>query len=115
MARRVNPAEGKTETAEHDEKTPLEGGSSGVLPDAGPGGGIPGRVVGSAAREPDPDAPPPPPVKKYMVEGNRGNLPGYHVQEHGVLTLIRTGRVVDDVNFDIDGLRRQGVRLREMT
>lgn len=114
MARRVNPAAGAAATEEHKEQTPLEGGSSGILPDTLSTSGIPGQVTGSAERPVDPNAPPPPVVKKYVVEGQRGNVPGYHVQEKGMLTLIRTGRIVDDSNFDVDGLRRQGVRLRAL-
>ncbi|HUU43038.1 MAG TPA: hypothetical protein VMX57_04625, partial [Planctomycetota bacterium] len=69
MARRVNPGSGLRDTAEHAEKTPLEGGSSGVLENAVTEIGGGGKVQASAFRLPDADAPPPPETKKFEVFG----------------------------------------------
>jgi len=114
MARRANPAAGPAETEEHDEKTPLEGGSSGVLENAvtETGGGA-GKVVASAFREPEPGRPPPPPVKRYEVEGAGPN--GRYVLLNGYKALFRDGKIVEDKDYDIAMLRQQGVRLRELT
>lgn len=111
MARRANPAAGATETEEHDEKTPLEGGTSGVLENAitEVGGGA-GKVQASAFRAPDPDAPPPPVTKKYEAFGCGPG--GRFVLLNGYKALIRDGRVVDEAFDDVAAMTAQGVSLR---
>ena len=112
MARRVNPAEGKAETADHDEQTPMTGGSPGVPPAASSPAPLSGQISAGARQAPDPDAPPPPEVKQYMVEGMHPD--GKKVLYAGYPVLFRNGKVVDDANFDVEGLRKQGVRLRPL-
>jgi hypothetical protein len=115
MARRANPAAGVRATEEHEEQVPLMGGSAGIPegPRATPtGGNRDGVVVASAqthAAESAPDAEPMPAPKRFIVEAH------HQVQYGGVLSLFRAGKIVDDSNFDLDNLRRQGVRLRQLS
>lgn len=112
MARRVNPAEGKNETAEHEDPTPMAGGSAGVPAEVTKAPTHPGHVSGAAAGAPNPDAPPSPPVKRYMVEGAGPN--GKHLLISGYKALFKDGKIVDDVNYDIEALKQQGLRLRPL-
>lgn len=110
MARRVNPAEGKTETTEHDEQTPMTGGSPGVPAEATRSAALPGHAAASAQAAPDADAPPPPEVKRYTVEAGSPRQVIYA----GYPVMLPAGKVIDDANYDVEGLRKQGVRLRPL-
>lgn len=110
MARRANPAAGATATAEHEEQTPMEGGSAGIPAEPHKASFIPGEATATSARAPDPEAPPSPTVNRYMVE-NAGHM-GKHVLMNGYKSLFKDGKVVDDLNYDIEALRQQGVKLR---
>lgn len=107
MARRANAASVKAEQTVH---TTIHGGEIGVPPPADMKTSItmPGVSVASAYRAPDPDAPPPPEVKRYRV------LNEITIMSHGCKTLMRTGKEVDDVSYDISNLERQGVRLQPL-
>jgi len=113
MARRVNPAGGTTDSADLDEKTPLEGGSAGVLENAVTeiGGGA-GKVSASAYREPAADAPVPVATKKYEVFGCGPS--GKFILLNGYKALMRDGRVVDEAFDDIAMMTAQGVSLRQI-
>ena len=111
MARRVNPAAGTAATEEHDEQTPMEGGSAGVIVSEYKAIANSGHTTATAYRPPAEDAPPPPLVRRYIVE-NAGS--GKSVLLNGYKALFKDGKVVDDVNYNIDGLKQQGVRLREL-
>lgn len=108
MARRANPAAGETASAEHDEQTPLEGGSAGVLETAP----TYGKPTTSAAKPADPDAEPAPKLKTYIVEG--AGPQGRNVMLDGYKALLRDGKIVSEKDYNIEGLRLQGVRLREL-
>jgi len=108
MARRANPAAGETATTEHDEQTPLEGGSAGVLVEHP----TYGKPTASAQQPVDPDAPPPPKLKEYIVEGAGPN--GRSVMLDGYKALFRDGKIVSEKDYNIETLRIQGVRLREL-
>jgi hypothetical protein len=112
MARRANPAGGTTDSAEMDEKTPLEGGASGVLENAitEVGGGA-GKVQASAFRS-DPNAPAPVPTKKYEAFGCGPG--GRFILLNGYKALIRDGRVVDEAFDDVAMMTAQGVSLRPL-
>lgn len=113
MARRVNPANGPTETTEHEDATPLEGGSAGVLENAitEVGGGA-GKVTASAATSPDPERPSPV-TKKYEVFG--AGPAGKFVLLNGYKSLMRDGKVIDEAHWDVRALTEQGVSLREIS
>lgn len=112
MARRVNPAGGPTATEEHEEQTPMAGGSAGVLETASDAIPHPGQATANAYRAPDPDAPPSPPVYRFVVDGVRHD--GVFALINGYKALFRNGKVVDSLNYDVEGLRQQGVRLRPL-
>jgi hypothetical protein len=111
MARRANPAAGETATTEHDEQTPLVGGSAGVL-ETTHNELTHGQPTASATREPDPDAPPPPKVRRFIVEG--AGPAGRGVMLDGYRANFRDGKICSEKDYDIEVLRAQGVRLREL-
>jgi len=112
MARRVNPGGGANDTTEHDDATPLAGGSSGVLENAVTTVGGSGNVQASAWRAPPPDAPPPPVTKKYEVVG--AGKDGRFALLNGYKALFRDGKVIDEAHWDIAALTAQGISLREI-
>ncbi len=59
----------------------------------------------------DEDAPASPPIPKYIVENEKEK----NVSGHGYRFVIRPGKVVDATNYDLAELRRQGIKLRELS
>jgi hypothetical protein len=109
MARRVNPVTGE-QSAEKDDKLderpPQPGGALGVVQEVT---ADPTKPVASAARPPPVDAPPPPPVRRYRVEAHK------QVLYSGSMVAMRPGKVLEESQYDIDLLRRQGLQLKEIT
>lgn len=84
----------------------MDGGTAGIPQQAG----APAQAI-TAPRDDAPDEVAP---AQYVVEGSRGSAPGYNIQYGGSIVLLRTGKVVDQSTYDIEFLRSQGVRLREL-
>jgi hypothetical protein len=95
MARRMNPAAGVTATEEYEEHLPMAGGAPGV--DVAPATAQPVRVVMPAV-----------PVRKHRV------MKEAHVMYGNCRTILREGKEVDELTYDLELLRRQGVVLQEV-
>jgi hypothetical protein len=114
MARRVNAgrvaAEGAAENeGEQSPESPLppnEGGTPGVIPEATAQIVVPGQVSGSV-HLPEPSGEPPPPPRRFQVLATTSVMLG------GFRCPMREGKIIDDNAYDIEGLRNQGVRLKE--
>lgn len=93
----------------------MPGGSFGMIPEAS-----------KTIRMPGPDAyaaPSPAPVgevpkiARYVIEDcpkPPNGTPGYRVVLNGCLAFLADGKTVDGTTYDIDMLRRQGVKLRHL-
>lgn len=66
----------------------------------------PSKVIGEAFDDPKPGDPV---AKRYFV------LRDHNVSTDGFRTLMREGTVITDSCFDIDALRKQGVKFRAAT
>jgi hypothetical protein len=102
MARNVRQ-DGGPEIAQSGESAPVPvlapGGASGV---PGSAGESPVRAVTAAAPGPGPRQ------RRWRV------VNGGFVMFSGCRTAIKAGKEVDDRNYDIPALRRQGIRLEEV-
>jgi hypothetical protein len=94
---------GATATEEFDDQAPMDGGAPGIVPQPTAQVTFPGTI----ARR-DPDAPPAPPVDRYRVVGH------YDIIYSGCKTHLKDGKTVDEYTYDLDLLRRQGVRLEKI-
>lgn len=130
MARRVAPTQNTA--APHSMPTsspagavlaPVPGGASGILPAGasrieGASTKIHFAGVAESAADPGPVPDEVLKVKRYeVVDAPRrgpGEPEGYRVLIGGVLGWIRDGKVVDHTMYDIEGLKQQGVKLREL-
>lgn len=110
MAR--NPIQDSNPLAETDRARVEVGGRLIAGPDSLPITTVPssaGVVTGSAFRaNPEKDAMVPK-IKQYVVQ-----RAGTFLRD-GLRYALPEGKIVDDVNYDIDGLRRIGIKLAEMT
>lgn len=88
---------------------PTQGGASGIIENAETRIHYAGEATSSARQvEPNPEAPPPPVPRRWRVTQDRP------VVLDGARTYMRAGKEVDDLNYNVDQLRQQGVPMEEI-
>jgi len=111
VARKIPPSSssspdmGDTDLPETAEPS-MAGGASGVVDDT-TRMSLPGEVVATAYRAPDPNAAPAMAAQRFRVGADAT------VMYSGAKTLMRKGKIIDAGSYDLDLLRRQGVILTE--
>lgn len=123
MARRVPPADPALTTtgaqpaiASMTPTPALPGGTSGVIETASSTIHFPGVPTSSAAPSPEPIGEIPKLARYEVVDCPKppGGTHGFRVMVNGCLGYLTDGKVVDANTYDIDALKRQGVKLRHL-
>lgn len=103
MARRVNVSEGSTAPAEEEAVTGMpEGGAPGVIDDASKTIHEPGKPVASVA------------AAEFVHPKQYRVVNGGAVMHANCRTFLKPGKLVDEANFDLELLKRQGIILEEV-
>lgn len=95
-----------TDLAPIPESPTLAGGAPGVVASSHLGSN-PAVVVATAVNPEDIEASPT--VRRFVVEKEK------NISHHGVRSILREGKEIDESNYDINSLLKQGVKLREIT
>lgn len=95
-----------TDLAPIPESPTLEGNAPGVVV-ASHLGSNPSTIVGESFLPED--AAGSPVVRRFVVEKEK------NISHHGIRSILREGKEIDENNYDITSLQKQGVKLREIT